>query len=118
VTPEYNRSVPGVLKNALDWGSRPWGDNSFAGRTAAIAGTGVNGAGTAAAQAHLRSILGYLGVTVVGAAELCLAWREGILDEDATAARVDQFWDEFTSPLLAHLKLEPVATDHRENKAS
>ena len=67
VTPEYNRSVPGPLKNALDWGSRPWGDNSWHGKKAAIIGAGLGGAGTAVAQAHLRGILGYLGMTVMGA---------------------------------------------------
>jgi chromate reductase len=84
VTPEYNRSIPGALKNALDWGSRPWGDNSWHGKRAAIVGTGLNGAGTAVAQAHLRAILGYLGVAVMGAPETCVPWRDGVLGEPVT----------------------------------
>ena len=112
VTPEYNRSIPGALKNALDWGSRPWGESSFLGRAAGIVGTGLNGAGTAVAQSHLRSILGYLGTTVLGAPELCLAWHDGLLDEDTTAARVDQYWHEFASLLAAHRPLESAVTLH------
>jgi chromate reductase len=56
VTPEYNRSVPGVLKNALDTASRPWGTNSFAGKPSAVIGASVGAIGTAVAQQHLRSI--------------------------------------------------------------
>jgi chromate reductase len=96
VTPEYNRSVPGPLKNALDWGSRPWGDNSWHGKKAAIIGTGLNGAGTAVAQAHLRGILGYLGMTVMGAPETCLPWRDGILGEPATRDYLTAFLDALT----------------------
>jgi chromate reductase len=93
LTPEYNRSIPGALKNALDWGSRPWGDNSFAGRRAAILGTGLNSAGSAVAQSHLRSILGYLQMTVVGAPETCIPWSEGVLDEPQTHSYLDAFWE-------------------------
>jgi chromate reductase len=99
VTPEYNRSIPGVLKNALDWGSRPWGDNSFAGQPAAILGAGLNGAGTAVAQSHLRSILGYLGATVLGAPELCLAWHDDTLASETTARQVDHWWHELAALL-------------------
>ena len=103
VTPEYNRSVPGPLKNALDWGSRPWGDNSWHGKKAAIIGAGLGGAGTAVAQAHLRGILGYLGMTVMGAPETCVPWREGILSDPATRDYLTAFLDALTrhvSPLV------------------
>lgn len=92
VTPEYNRSIPGALKNALDWGSRPWGDNSWAGRNAAVVGTGLSGSGTAVAQNHLRGILGYLQMTVLGAPETCMTWSDGILDVPRTAEYLDAFW--------------------------
>lgn len=62
VTPEYNRSIPGVLKNALDWGSRPWGSNSFAGKPGAVIGASPGTLGTALAQQHLRNVLSYLDV--------------------------------------------------------
>lgn len=60
VTPEYNRSVPGALKNALDWASRPYGSNSLAGIPAGVIGASVGGTGTAMAQQHLRNILTHL----------------------------------------------------------
>lgn len=63
VTPEYNRSIPGVLKNAIDTASRPYGDSAFAGKPAAIAGISVGAIGTALAQQHLRGVLAYLTCT-------------------------------------------------------
>ncbi|MBW8836218.1 MAG: NAD(P)H-dependent oxidoreductase, partial [Burkholderia sp.] len=69
VTPEYNRSIPGVLKNAIDWASRPYGKNSFNGKPTAGIGASGGAIGTAAAQQHLRSILVYLNVTLMGQPE-------------------------------------------------
>ena len=63
VTPEHSRSIPAVLKNAIDWGARPWGKNSWAGKLAAVTGTSPGAIGTAVAQQHLRQILGDLGVS-------------------------------------------------------
>ena len=70
VTPEYNRSVPGALKNVIDWASRPWGKNSFAGKPVLIAGVSVGKVGTAVAQSHLRQIMLYLDADVIGQPEL------------------------------------------------
>ena len=75
VTPEYNRSVPGVLKNAIDWGSRPYGQNSFAGKPALVAGTSPGNIGTAVAQAHLRSMLAYLDVPTMGQPEVYVSFQ-------------------------------------------
>ena len=66
VTPEYNRSIPGVLKNALDNASRPYGQNAWAGKPAGVIGVSVGAIGTALAQQHLRNILAYLDVPTLG----------------------------------------------------
>jgi chromate reductase, NAD(P)H dehydrogenase (quinone) len=62
VTPEHSRSIPAVLKNAIDWGARPWGHNSWTDKVAAITGTSPGAIGTAVAQQHLRQILAAQGV--------------------------------------------------------
>lgn len=81
VTPEYNRSIPGVLKNAIDWGSRPWGSNSFNGKPAGIVGASGSPLGTAVAQADLRHILVYLNVKLMGQPELYLMHAPNAFDE-------------------------------------
>lgn len=82
VTPEYNRSIPGVLKNAIDWGSRPWGESSWAGKPAAIMGTSPGAIGTALAQAHLRNILLALDVRLMGQPEVYVQLRPESISED------------------------------------
>lgn len=82
VTPEYNRSIPGLLKNAIDWPSRPYGDGVWSGKPAAIAGATGGVSGTAAAQAHLRSILPVLGLALMGAPEIYFQSRPGSIDDD------------------------------------
>jgi chromate reductase len=72
VTPEYNRSVPGVLKNALDHGSRPYGQSVWAGKPAGVLGVSIGQIGTALAQQHLRNILAYLDVPTLGQPEVFL----------------------------------------------
>lgn len=81
VTPEYNRSIPGVLKNAIDTASRPYGKNSFAGKPGGIIGASVGATGTAVAQQHLRGILGYLDVATLGQPEVYIHFKEGLIDE-------------------------------------
>lgn len=80
VTPEYNRSIPGVLKNALDLASRPWGTNSFAGKPVAVAGASIGAVGTAVAQAHLRTILGFFDAVVMGQPEAYIQLTEDSFD--------------------------------------
>lgn len=82
VTPEYNRSVPGVLKNALDHASRPYGQNAWAGKPAGVLGISVGAIGTALAQQHLRNILAYLNVPTLGQPEVFIQAKEGLFDED------------------------------------
>jgi len=81
VTPEYNRSIPGVLKNALDHGSRPPGQNVWAGKPAGIMGVSTGNTGTAMAQQHLRNVLSYLDVPVMRQPEAYIQVREGLFDE-------------------------------------
>ena len=82
VTPEYNRSIPGVLKNALDHASRPYGQNAWAGKPAAVIGASVGPIGTALAQQHLRNVLAYLDVPTLGQPEGFIHAKEGLFDAD------------------------------------
>jgi chromate reductase len=81
VTPEHNRSVPAVLKNALDWGSKPTERNVWRGKVAAITGTSFGAIGTAVGQQHLRQILAILGVLVMGG-EAYISFRPEPVDDD------------------------------------
>jgi len=81
VTPEYNRSIPGVLKNAIDHASRPYGQSSWAGKPAGVLGVSVGTTGTAMAQQHLRNILAYLDVPTLGQPEIFIQAKEGLFDE-------------------------------------
>ena len=80
VTPEYNRSMPGVLKNALDNASRPYGQSAWAGKPAGVIGVSVGAAGTALAQQHLRNVLAYLDVPTLGQPEAFIQAKEGLFD--------------------------------------
>ena len=82
VTPEYNRSVPGVLKNAIDHASRPYGNNSWARKPAGVLGVSVGAIGTALAQQHLRNILAYLDVPTLGQPEAFIHAKEGLFDSN------------------------------------
>lgn len=82
VTPEYNRSVPGVLKNAIDHASRPYGDSAFAGKPAGVIGVSVGAIGTAVAQQHLRITLAYLDMPTLGQPEAFIHAKDGLFDDD------------------------------------
>lgn len=81
VTPEYNRSIPGVLKNAIDHASRPYGQSVWAGKPAAILGISPGPIGTAPAQQHLRTILAYLDMHVMGQPEAYIQAKDGLFDD-------------------------------------
>ncbi len=81
VTAEYNRSMPGVLKNAIDHASRPYGQNAWAGKPAGVLGVSVGAIGTALAQQHLRNVLAYLDAPTMGQPEVFLQAKEGLFDE-------------------------------------
>lgn len=84
VTPEYNRSMPGVLKNAIDHASRPYGQSAWAGKPAGVLGISVGTIGTALAQQHLRNVLAYLDVPTMGQPEVFLQIKEGFFAPDGT----------------------------------
>lgn len=82
VTPEYNRSIPGVLKNVLDWGSRPMGANVWSGKPAAMTGAAEGSIGTAVAQSHLRSVLCVLGMRLTVQPELYFQYKAEFFGDD------------------------------------
>lgn len=99
VTPEYNRSIPGVLKNAIDWGSRPWGDNSFAHKPSAVIGTTPGQIGTAVGQQHLRSILSYVNSPELAQPEAYIQFQEGLITDEGKVTNADT--EEFLRKWLA-----------------
>lgn len=82
VTPEYNRSIPGVLKNAIDHGSRPYGESVWTGKPAGVLGISVGAIGTALAQQHLRNIIAYLDMPTLGQPEIFLQAKDDLFDKD------------------------------------
>jgi chromate reductase len=86
VTPEYNRSIPGVLKNAIDVGSRPYGDSAFTGKRVGVIGASIGAVGTACAQQHLRNVLAYLDVATLGQPEVFLHVKDGFFDDQGGIA--------------------------------
>ena len=81
VTPEYNRSIPGVLKNAIDHASRPYGQSAWAGKPAGVLGVSVGAIGTSLAQQHLRNILANLDVPTMCQPEAFIQAKEGLIDQ-------------------------------------
>lgn len=82
VTPEYNRSIPGALKNAIDWASRPWGTNSFARKPTAVIGTSPGKIGTAVGQQHLRSIMAFCNSPLMNVIEAYIQFTPGLITDD------------------------------------
>jgi chromate reductase len=107
VTPEYNYSVPGVLKNAIDWGSRPYGDSCWAGKPAAVMGASVGAFGAARAQYHLRQILVTLDMPTLNQPEVAIGAAHKRFDESG------KLTDETSRKLLAQLLQNLVAWTRR-----
>lgn len=100
VTPEYNRSFPGVFKNAIDWASRPYGQNLWDKKIAAIVGASIGNIGTFGAQHHLRQVLSYLNVRTMGQPEFYLNAsksfdNEGKLVDESHRKFIQKFWESF-----------------------
>ena len=93
VTPEYNRSIPGGLKNAIDWASRPYGKNAFSRKPSAIIGTSPGKIGTAIAQQHLRSILAFCNSPLMNSVEAYVQFEPGLITDDGrvTNESIEQF---------------------------
>src|SRR5687767_434917 len=82
VTPEYNRSIPGGLKNAIDWASRPWGQNSFARKPSGVIGASPGAIGTALAQQSLRGVLCFCNSPLMNTVEAYIQFKPGLITED------------------------------------
>lgn len=109
LTPEYNRSIPGVLKNALDHGSRPYGQSVWGGKPAGIVGVSVGAIGTALAQQHLRNILAYLDVATLGQPEAFVQAKDGLFEADGNIGEASrkflQGWmDKYVAFVRQHVK--------------
>jgi chromate reductase len=111
VTPEHNRSIPTALKNAVDWGARPWGKSSWPGKPGFITGTSPGAIGSAMAQQHLRSVMLGLGMTLLGG-EAYVTFKPNLIDDhgnisdETTQKFLQDFVDRFAD-LVTHLA--PVA---------
>lgn len=107
-TPEYNRSYPGLIKNAIDWGTRPYGQNSWAGKPTAITGTSPGAVGTAVGQARLRGDMLSVGCVVMTVPEAYLQWKpeayapDGSVTDDSTRAFLHGFVDSFVAWIDKH----------------
>ena len=103
VTPEYNRSIPGALKNAIDWASRPYGTNSFARKPSAVIGASIGPIGTAIAQQSLRAVLSFCNSPQMSAPEAYIQFKPGLISEDgevtddATADFLRTYMSEFAT---------------------
>lgn len=106
VTPEYNRGVSGVLKNAIDWISRPYGQNSFSKKPGALCGASVGSIGTACAQNALKSTLNYLEIALMGQPEVYLHFKENLIDVDGNIsdAGTEKFLQGFTNQFIAWIQ--------------
>ena len=84
MVPEYNRSLSGVLKNVIDWASRPYNQSCLKGKKAAMAGISYSPVGTAVAQSHLRSILPIIGMQLIRQPEMYITYKEDVFDDEKT----------------------------------
>lgn len=96
ISPEYNRSIPGALKNAIDWGSRPWGTNSFARKPSGLVGASMGAIGTAVMQSSMRSVLSFLDSPQLNSPEVYLAFNQEDFDVEGNVL------NKSTSDFLKH----------------
>lgn len=105
VTPEYNRSIPGGLKNAIDWASRPWGQNSFTAKPSGVIGTSPGSIGTALAQQSLRGVLCFCNSPLMNTVEAYVQFKPGLITEDGvvTDERTAEFLRNYMTELHAFI---------------
>jgi chromate reductase len=105
VTAEYNRSIPGVLKNAIDHASRPYGKSAWAGKPAGVLGVSIGAIGTSMAQQHLRNVLAYLDVPTLGQPEAFIQAKEGLFDQAGNiGADSNKFMQDWMDHYVAWVK--------------
>ncbi|HEX5016811.1 MAG TPA: NADPH-dependent FMN reductase [Actinomycetes bacterium] len=104
VTPEYNRSIPGALKNAIDWASRPWSKNSFSHMPAAVIGASTGQIGTAVGQQSLRAVLSFCNARQMTAPEAYIHFTPGLIttDGEVTNESTTSFLRDFMQEFLIH----------------
>jgi len=113
VTPEYNRSIPGALKNAIDWASRPWGDNAFDQIPAAVIGASTGSIGTALAQQSLRGVLSFCNARQMTAPEAYIRYTaelfpgDGVVTDESTTAFLTNYMAEFRDYVVRVLTVLP-----------
>ena len=113
VTPEYNRSIPGALKNAIDWASRPWGQNSFDQMPAAVIGASIGQIGTAMAQQSLRGVLSFCNARQMTAPEAYIRYSpeifpgDGEVADESTKAFLTDYMEQFRTYIVRVLTVIP-----------
>jgi chromate reductase len=113
ITPEYNRSIPGALKNAIDWASRPWGQNSFDHIPAAVIGASSGAIGTAVAQQSLRAVLSFCNARQMTAPEAYIQFKpevfgaDGEVSDESTEAFLRGYMQEFRDHIMRVLTVLP-----------
>ncbi len=113
VTPEYNRSIPGALKNAIDWASRPWGQNSFHHIPAGAIGASIGAIGTAVAQQSLRAVLSFCNARQMTSPEAYITYSaerfrdDGEVTDESTAAFLRDYMEEFRDHVVRVLTVLP-----------
>ncbi|HZM84656.1 MAG TPA: NADPH-dependent FMN reductase [Candidatus Limnocylindrales bacterium] len=113
VTPEFNRSIPGALKNAIDWASRPWGQNAFDHIPAAVIGASIGQIGTALAQQSLRAVLSFCNARQMTAPEAYIKYTQeifpgdGVVNDKPTKTLLETFMSEFRDHVVRVLTVLP-----------
>lgn len=124
ISPEYNRSIPGALKNAIDWASRPWGTNSFARKPTGIIGASPGGIGTAVMQASMRSVLSFLDAPQLNAPEAYIKFdpnvfgADGEVSDQGTETFLRHYMEEFGAFVERVLSVGPghIGDDHPDSR--